>query len=155
MKIAPRTLGACCSVGVLLVTLAASVPAQRHDTVPQIALPPSVRAAAETITADQLREHLAFIASDDLLGRGTPSPGLDLAAKYLAKHLASVTPAGDRSEYFQHISLTSHHVDGDRAYAELGGRRFHFPDLFGAGIRRPRRPHFRTRTPGVRWARVG
>jgi Zn-dependent M28 family amino/carboxypeptidase len=41
--------------------------------------------AAEPIEAD-LRAHVTFLASDLLLGRDTPSPGLDAAAAYLAAH---------------------------------------------------------------------
>ncbi|HRH45413.1 MAG TPA: hypothetical protein PKY82_27490, partial [Pyrinomonadaceae bacterium] len=39
------------------------------------------------ITAEQLRNHLEFIASDELEGRDTPSRGLDIAALYIAQHL--------------------------------------------------------------------
>ena len=40
------------------------------------------------ITAKQLKDYLTFIASDELEGRDTPSRGLDIAALYLAQHLA-------------------------------------------------------------------
>lgn len=36
------------------------------------------------ITANALRAHVKFLASDRLGGRGTPSPGLDIAADYIA-----------------------------------------------------------------------
>ncbi|HEU0300096.1 MAG TPA: M20/M25/M40 family metallo-hydrolase [Longimicrobium sp.] len=42
-------------------------------------------AAAATITADEMREHIAYLASDALRGRDTPSPGLDSAAAYLVR----------------------------------------------------------------------
>ena len=45
---------------------------------------PEVQAALDRITADSLREHLSFIASDALEGRNTPSRGLDIAADYIA-----------------------------------------------------------------------
>ena len=42
---------------------------------------PEVQAALDRISADSLRGHLSFIASDALEGRNTPSRGLDLAAE--------------------------------------------------------------------------
>ncbi|HWS90606.1 MAG TPA: M28 family peptidase [Pyrinomonadaceae bacterium] len=60
------------------------------------------RAALERVTADGLRAHLKYIASDELEGRKTPSKGLDLAAEYIAKQFraAGLEPAGDDG-YFQ------------------------------------------------------
>jgi hypothetical protein len=54
------------------------------------------------ISADSLRGHLSFLASDLLEGRGTPSRGLDLAAEYIAAQFrrAGLEPAGDEG-YFQ------------------------------------------------------
>ncbi|HEX7088807.1 MAG TPA: M20/M25/M40 family metallo-hydrolase [Longimicrobiales bacterium] len=44
-----------------------------------------LEAAAATITAEQMRSRIAYLASDELGGRDTPSPGLELAAEYLAR----------------------------------------------------------------------
>src|SRR5262245_4586655 len=59
-------------------------------------------AALERISADSLRGHLEFIASDLLEGRNTPSRGLDIAAEYIAAQFrrAGLEPAGDDG-YFQ------------------------------------------------------
>jgi hypothetical protein len=46
----------------------------------QTALTADLRAALDRISADSLRGHLSFIASDLLEGRNTPSRGLDIAA---------------------------------------------------------------------------
>ena len=53
------------------------------------------------ISADSLRGHLSFIASDLLEGRATPSRGLDLAAEYIAAQFrrAGLEPAGDDGYY--------------------------------------------------------
>ncbi len=61
------------------VTPAPSVPAnsEARTTTPA--------AAAATITAGEMRDHIAYIASDALRGRDTPSPGLDSAAAYLVR----------------------------------------------------------------------
>jgi hypothetical protein len=63
---------------------------------------PRERAALERISADSLRGHLSFIASDALEGRKMPSRGLDLAAEYIAAQFrrAGLEPAGDDG-YFQ------------------------------------------------------
>jgi hypothetical protein len=70
-------------------------------------LTPAMQAVADRITADSLRGHLSFIASDALEGRGTPSRGLDLAAQYIAAQFrrAGLEPAGDDG-YFQTATLT-------------------------------------------------
>jgi hypothetical protein len=54
------------------------------------------------ISAQSLRGHLSFLASDLLEGRGTPSRGQDLAAEYIAAQFrrAGLEPAGD-DNYFQ------------------------------------------------------
>lgn len=55
-----------------------------------------------TITANELKAHVSFLASDALEGRGTPSRGLDVAAQYIASEFrrAGLEPAGDDG-YFQ------------------------------------------------------
>src|SRR6266550_7954719 len=65
-------------------------------------LTPQQRAAMDRISADSLRGHLSFIASDLLEGRGTPSRGLDIAAEYIAAQFrrAGLEPIGDDG-YFQ------------------------------------------------------
>jgi hypothetical protein len=40
--------------------------------------------AIDTVTSQSLKGHVAFLASDALAGRGTPSVGLDAAAEYIA-----------------------------------------------------------------------
>jgi hypothetical protein len=68
----------------------------------QVEMTTDVRAALDHISADSLRGHLSFIASDQLEGRNTPSRGLDIAAEYIAAQFrrAGLEPAGDDG-YFQ------------------------------------------------------
>lgn len=54
--------------------------------------------AAATITAEDMRRHVAYLASDALRGRDTPSPGLDSAAAYLAREFARLGLQGGAGE---------------------------------------------------------
>jgi len=60
------------------------------------------------ISANSMRGHLSFLASDLLEGRDTPSRGLEIAAEYIAAQFrrAGLEPAGDTG-YFQNASLLS------------------------------------------------
>jgi hypothetical protein len=66
------------------------------------AIAPETQALLDEISANSMRGHLSFLASDLLEGRGTPSRGLDLAAEYIAAQFrrAGLEPAGDDG-YFQ------------------------------------------------------
>jgi hypothetical protein len=63
---------------------------------------PSVQQISSRLTPNDLKADVSFLASDLLLGRGTPSPGLDIAAEYIAAQFrrAGLEPAGDDG-YFQ------------------------------------------------------
>jgi hypothetical protein len=80
------------------------------------------------ITADSLRGHLSFLASDLLEGRGTPSRGLDLAAEYIASEFRrdGLEPAGDDS-YFQTatVNVREENPEGFEMTVTGGGRTVH------------------------------
>src|SRR5438105_2228138 len=67
---------------------------------------PDMQVAIDQISADSLKGNLSFIASDLLEGRNTPSPGLEIAAEYVAAQFrrAGLEPAGDDG-YFQTAKL--------------------------------------------------
>ncbi len=90
--------------------------------------PASVVNAAELITAEQLKNYLDFIASDELEGRDTPSRGLDIAAKFIAAHLSrwKLKPMGDAGSYFQRIPLRRDRIDPAQTTLTLNGQRFSF-----------------------------
>lgn len=76
---------ACRSVIIFLLpfVFASTLPAFQSQAT-DFKLTDDVRAALDRVSASSLREHLKFIASDELQGRNTPSPGLDRAAEYIA-----------------------------------------------------------------------
>ncbi len=95
------------------------------------------RGAAELITAEQLKDYLDFIASDELEGRDTPSRGLDIAAKFIALNLSrwGLKPMGDRAagdqrSYFQRIPLRRYRIDAAQTGIEFNGQRFNCGDDF-------------------------
>jgi hypothetical protein len=62
---------------------------------------------AASITPDQLKTWLSYIASDELQGRQVFTEGLGLAGGYIAEHLKQwgVKPAGDNGTFFQTVKL--------------------------------------------------
>ena len=69
--------------------------------------PPRDR-AAETITAGDVARHIGIIADDSMLGRDTPSRGLDLTARYVADQFRrfGLRPGGDGGGWFQRYPIT-------------------------------------------------
>jgi hypothetical protein len=98
----------------------------------QTLVPDRVRAAAERITAAQLKADLEFLASDELLGRATPSPGFDKAAAYIVERLkkAGLKPVGDDGTYLQHYEMRESRVDTEASYLQAGDERLGFGDGF-------------------------
>jgi hypothetical protein len=88
------------------------------------------------ITAQQMKDYLTFIASDELEGRDTPSRGLDIAALYIASHLArwGVKPAGDNGTYFQKFPLGLSKVDINNTKVSLNTQNFTYGEDFLAQL---------------------
>jgi Peptidase family M28 len=89
----------------LLVLAGAIVLGQARRTGSQTApagLPLKTRSVLSAITAANLKGDLSFLSSDALQGRYTPSPGLDVAAEFIASQFraAGLEPGGDQ-DYFQ------------------------------------------------------
>jgi membrane-associated protease RseP (regulator of RpoE activity) len=70
--------------------------------------PSSSRLEAEeaTVLEENLRRHVAFLASDELGGRDSGEPGLEVAAEYVALRFKEfgLAPAGDGGTYFQYFT---------------------------------------------------
>ncbi|MGH7589524.1 MAG: M20/M25/M40 family metallo-hydrolase [Gemmatimonadota bacterium] len=67
----------------------------------------ALQEAAATITPGDMLDRIAFLASDELAGRATPSPGLERAAEYLAGEFGrlGLEPAGDGGTFVQRYPL--------------------------------------------------
>jgi hypothetical protein len=92
---------------------------------------PASKSAAH-ITAEQLKDYLDFISSDELEGRDTPSRGLDIAAKFIALHLSRwrLKPMGDAGTYFQRIQLRRDRIDQAQSSIKLNDQSFTCGDDF-------------------------
>src|SRR5664279_3762900 len=66
---------------------------------------PLAQRIAAHVRPNDLKADVSFLASDALQGRATPSPGLDIAAEYIAAQFrrAGLEPVGDEG-YFQNAS---------------------------------------------------
>ncbi len=93
-------------------------------------LTPERKAALGAIEAGSLKAHVSFLASDALQGRDTPSPGLEIAAEYIASRFrgAGLEPAGDDG-YFQtsRWSTTAADPASFRCVVNVGDRTMALP----------------------------
>ncbi|HKQ08284.1 MAG TPA: M20/M25/M40 family metallo-hydrolase [Blastocatellia bacterium] len=119
----------------LILTGALAMPAgnayaQRKGEKPTPAATP--HGNADYIKAEQLKDYLYFVASDEMEGRDTPSRGLDTTAKFLAMTLSrwGLKPAGDEGTYFQRIMLRREKVVPAQTHAEINGQNFSYGDDF-------------------------
>jgi hypothetical protein len=80
-----------------------------------------VARAAETITEEDVMRRVSAIAADSMMGRDTPSPGLERTAEYVAFEFqrAGLRPAGEGGTYFQRFGVTRWTVDTSRSAIEL------------------------------------
>ncbi len=94
---------------VLLLALPALLPAQTSA--------PLSRAVA-TITARDVAQRIGIIAHDSMLGRETPSPGLERTAEYVAGQFRrfGLRPGGDGGSWLQRYPIRRHRLDLDRSW---------------------------------------
>src|SRR5580693_8133569 len=88
-------------------------------------LAPGVQQALAAISANELKGDLSFLASDALRGRFTPSPGLDVAAEFIAAKFraAGLEPGGDH-DYFHTAEMVDRRLPAVTAdlTVSVGGR---------------------------------
>ena len=85
----------------------------------------TARHAAATITAVDVARHVGVIADDSMLGRDTPSRGLELTARYVADQFRrfGLRPAGNGGTWFQRYPITRRRLDAasSRVTLRAGG----------------------------------
>src|ERR1041384_1201658 len=108
----------------LVVTLPATHAQRSSDKAKKAAATVTAQRAVDTIAANQMRDYLTFIASDEMEGRDTPSRGLNTTAKFLAMNLDrwGFKPAGDEGSYLQRIDLKRNRADTGQTNVEYAGR---------------------------------
>ena len=99
--------------------------------------PGPLDAAVETITPADLRSRIEILADDSMLGRDTPSPGLERAAAYVIAEFQrlGLRPAGDRGTYVQRFGLSRWTVDTAASSLEVSARGAKAIADFGADVR--------------------
>ncbi|HYJ78596.1 MAG TPA: M20/M25/M40 family metallo-hydrolase, partial [Longimicrobiaceae bacterium] len=82
------------------------------------------REAAESITPQDLYARIEFIASDQMRGRDTPSPELEIAAGYLVNQyrLYGLQPAGEDGTFYQWYPFPLRRLSVAGARLEFAGR---------------------------------
>jgi hypothetical protein len=82
---------------------------------------PALERAAQTITAADVLRRVSLLAHDSMMGRDTPSRGLELAAMHVAGEFrrAGLRPAGGSGTYVQRFGLTRWTIDTAQSTVEL------------------------------------
>jgi hypothetical protein len=90
-------------------------------SVPLAAQSQDVAKAAATITAGDVTRRINIIADDSMMGRDTPSPGLEQTAAYIASQFASfgLRPGGDSGGYLQRYPLVLRQLEARRSFVEF------------------------------------
>ena len=93
--------------------------------------------AAETITAHDLRAKIEILAHDSMLGRDTPSSGLERAAAYVVAEFRrlGLRPAGELGTYAQRFGVSRWTVDTAASSLELAARGARAEAAFGREVR--------------------
>jgi Zn-dependent M28 family amino/carboxypeptidase len=94
----PRLFSRMALITAVLTPAASCLPAQST----------SASRGAATISEASLRKHLSVIAADSMMGRNTPSRGLEMTALYIAQHFraAGLEPGGDKGTFLQRYTLS-------------------------------------------------
>src|SRR5207237_6202647 len=96
---------------------------------------PKPRPASEAVrdfSASRYLEHVKYLASDELKGRGDGSPELDKAADYIASQfrLWGLRPMGDNNTYFQNFEITTGAQVGPKTELQLNGTNLNINEDF-------------------------
>ncbi|HEU4829396.1 MAG TPA: M20/M25/M40 family metallo-hydrolase [Gemmatimonadales bacterium] len=91
--------------------------------------PATVTRAAATITEADVARRINIIAHDSMMGRDTPSRGLELTAQYIADEFKrlGLKPGGENGTFFQRYPITSSQLDVAASHVGFmyGGKHVH------------------------------
>lgn len=92
--------------------------------------------AAEGVNEEDIRRWVGALADDSMLGRATPSPQLDMTARYIAAEFSrlGLEPGGDSGTFFQHYPIVRTAVDS-ASFVMVMGRGAHGHWRFGREAR--------------------
>jgi len=108
----------------LFVLIGLMMPVAALASDPIVTITAAEKKMAEAITAEQLKDYLYFVASDEMGGRDTPSTGLDLTAKFIALNLSrwGFKPAGDDGTFFQRMWIHRDSIDPKTTKITVNGK---------------------------------
>ena len=88
-----------------------------------LALVATTALSGAPVESNRMLEHIRFLSSDDLQGRGNGAEGLDRAADYIAAQFrdAGLEPAGTEGSWFQPFELVAGLEIGDGNELTLAG----------------------------------
>ena len=103
--------GAATSLSICLLLAPAASACQSTAAAPKVAraLAPNERELGTRVKAETIREVTSRLASKEMEGRGTATPGGERAARYLGDRFArlGLKPLGDNGTYLQAIKFNS------------------------------------------------
>ncbi|MCP4709666.1 MAG: hypothetical protein GY869_13650, partial [Planctomycetes bacterium] len=103
--------------------------------------PNAQKQALDSITIDELATHMNFIASDETLGRDTPSQELKITCRYLATYAEAygLKPIMPDGSYLQKIPVDVTKISETKSHLTFTEnskqQMFHFPQAFGTSGR--------------------
>lgn len=117
-------------VAVLLVLGAVTLSAPHAGLHAQIVAPrPVPEATADDITASDAADHIEFLASDEMMGRDTPSPWLDTAARYIENEFRKYGLEPVNGSYYHQYRLKREDL-GTPNTLKVNGRKCKLKDDF-------------------------
>jgi len=107
----------------LLLVAACGGPTVTLDR-PAPAPTPAAAGGVASITAADVSRRIHLIADDSMMGRGTPSRGLEMMAAYAASEFQrlGLRPAGDNGTYLQRYPLFISRFDPAKSWVRTTGR---------------------------------
>lgn len=95
----------------------------------------------KSITAEDMKPHMKFLAAKEFRGRSAPSTDLTIASKYIALQAEKIglKPLMPNGSYFQDVPVEVTTISPAKSYLRLlsggGEQKFYFPQSFTTNIR--------------------